>query len=422
MDSLQAVQSESVLDRYIFPSYLMFSVCFYSMRFIFGWGYSGTTLYDSDMPWYLAALKDIAWFVVIGFAVSSPAISRSIAQVKAHPAVYVLGLLLVGWMSLCALLHMFFLEEPLLESMLYNLRMPLEYIPAAALAPAFIGNFRALGSQWKRLNLIAIAFALYELIAVGEGWKQTGFAWGGISTRFGGILGSPNDWGIYCGCAILALFALKTSRIQLLGFVPGLILSQSRSAMVASLVASLALFHKPRHIGRFIMAGTIIGLVLLFAVQLSEISWADILPVHAGLDDSGLERLDQVNEFKSSFISSDNVMAMLIGVRRFHIETFYLALMVRGGMPALVLFGAIIGLTVIRGWKLRQASPVHAAALCVVLVISIASLFIPYPDSYPTNFYLWLAVGILWMDPEPERVTITLPSRYRTALDASPAT
>jgi hypothetical protein len=392
----------SALERFWFPAYLIFSVCFYSQRFLFGWGWDQTTRYESDMPSYLAALKDIVWFGLLGVTLCNRGIGRAIAQAKRHPFIYLFLSGFCVWMLLCSIVHLLFYYEPLTDSLLYNVRMPLEYIPAALLAPAFIGNWSRIGTTWKWLNWIAISFAAFEFVAVIGGWKPTGFDWGGLSVRFGGIFGSPNDWGIYSGCAIVAILAVAKNRWQLIGFVPGLLLTQSRSSFVGCVVAMVPILYRSdvrRTLMRSLAVLLLVGFAVSFIVPLR--SSDDFLPEHVGLDESAVSRFDEVSKFQHDFRDLDNVGQLLFGVRYSHIESFYLALIARGGLPAMVLYAGAIGMSILRGWRLRKTSTPHLVALCVVVLISTASIFIPYPDVYPTNFYLWLAVGVLWMEPIP---------------------
>jgi len=388
------------LESFWFPAYLAFSVCFYSLRFLFGWGSAETTSYESDMPSYLAVLKDIFWLGLLGAALCSRSIGRAIDQMKRHPSIYLLLGAFCAWMMLCSSIHVLFYYEPMSDSLLYNLRKPLEYIPAAILAPAFIGDWRRVGTTWKWLNLIAIGFAAFEFVTIVGGWKQSGFDWGGLAVRFGGIFGSPNDWGIYSGCAIVAILAVANARTQLLGFVPGLLLSQSRSSLVGCVVAMVPLLYRS-DLRRILMCSfaflLLVGFAVSFFVPLG--SSDDFVPEHVGLDESALSRFDEMRRFQHDFRDLDNFGTLLFGLRYFHIESYYVALMARGGLPSLGFYAGAIGMSIVRGWRLRKISTPHLVALCVVVLISTASLFIPYPDIYPTNFYLWLAVGVLWMEP-----------------------
>ncbi len=393
------------LQNYVFPGYLTFSVCFYSLRFLFGWGSALTTSYESDMPAYLAVLKDLAWVGLLGATLFSRSFGRAIEGAKRHSSIYLVLAAFCGWMVFCSGIHIMFFYESLGDSLLNNIRFPLEYVPAALLAPAFIGNWARFGNTWKYLNRLAIVFGAFELSAVVGGWKQTGFDWGGLTVRFGGILGSPNDWGIYSAGAIVAIVALRKTRVQLLGFVPALLLTQSRSALAGLVTAFVPLIYRAdiRRIGiRLFIALLVLGVAVSVFVPIT--SSDVILPEHIGLDESATIRLDQIGAFQDEFRDLDNFSALLFGVRYFHIESFYLALVVRGGIPAFTLYVTAIGMSAIRGWRMRKDSSAHLVALCVVVLISTASFFIPYPDVYPTNFYLWLAIGVIWMEPLSRQV------------------
>lgn len=398
-DDKNAQETKSWLQSFVFPAYLTFSVCFYSMRFFLGWGAPITT-YESDMPVYIAALKDLVWLGLLGVTIFSLSFGRAIGQLKRHRSIYVVLAAFCAWMLFCSAIHVLFFYEPSGESFMYHIRYPLEYVPAALMAPAFIGDWRQLGILWKRLNWVALAFAGFEFVAVVGGWRQTGFGWGGVTSRFGGIFGAPNDWGVYSGCAILAILALTKTRTQLVGFVPALILTQSRSAMAGFLVATTPLLFRSdfrRLVTWSIALVFVIGLSVSFVVP---IDYSDEpLPGHAGLDESALTRVDQMHTFQQKFRNLDDFPALLFGVQRFPAEPFYMALVVRGGVPALALYVVAIGMSISRGWRLRRSSIPHLIALGTVILISTASMFVPFPDIYPTNFYLWLAIGVLWMEP-----------------------
>jgi hypothetical protein len=393
---------ESVLERFLFPAYLAFSVCFYSLRFLFGWGDSGTTRYESDMPGWLAATKDILWVGMIGAALCSRSIGKTIEQVRRHPFIYLLLGSFCTWMLLCAFIHSLFHAQPLDDSLMFNVRKPLEYIPAALLAPAFIGSWRRVGTTWKRLNWLAIGFAAFEIVSVVGGWKQTGFDWGGAVVRYGGILGSPNDWGIYSGCAIVAVLAVGKARAQAFWFFCSLLLTQSRSSMVGLVAGVIPLLYLPA-VRQTVLRTLLILFVLAVPVYfLIGSTLTDQAVEHFGLDESALTRVSQAEQFSYEFVRPDSATALLFGVKRFDIEASYLWLFVRGGVPAFTLYLGAIVASLVRGWKLRKASVPHLVALVVVILISTASIFITFPDAYPTNFYLWLAVGVLWMEPVSE--------------------
>ena len=53
------------IRRFLFPGFLIFSVCFYSYRFLFGLGSPLTTYYDSDAPNWVRVTKDVIWLAVL---------------------------------------------------------------------------------------------------------------------------------------------------------------------------------------------------------------------------------------------------------------------------------------------------------------------------------------------------------------------
>ena len=198
---------------------------------------------------------------------------------------------------------------------------------------------------------------------------------------------------------MLAIWALAGNRLQFAAFAAALMLSQSRSAILGFLVGATPLLFRrdvQRRVLRWSIALAVTGTALTYYA--SPLLPTDIAWSRVELDESALNRLGEVDHFKSEFRDLDDITALIFGVRRFHVENFYLATLVRGGIPAAVFFSTAIGMSIIRGWQLRMQSMLHLAALCTVVVISFASLFVPYPDIYPTNFYLWLACGILWTE------------------------
>jgi hypothetical protein len=76
------------VQRFVFPAFLIFSVCFYSYRFFSGMGSPLTTIYDSDAPEWLRASKDVVWLAVLlaGLAFSTTE-SKTFARLnrQAHP-------------------------------------------------------------------------------------------------------------------------------------------------------------------------------------------------------------------------------------------------------------------------------------------------------------------------------------------------
>jgi O-antigen ligase len=258
----------------------------------------------------------------------------------------------------------------------------------------FLIRWRPFGTLLIGLGWLSIAFLAFEMFS----GKQIGFF-----SRYGSILGSPNDFGVFCGLFILGLLvcARKWSQWLLLALmVCGLFLTLSRSALAGALagIASLLYLRRAR-------IGAVVG-IILFGWLAAFLVWKfpgvlDFDQVQFGLahfdvDSSAIARLNELQLFQTRFANLD-LATLLFGTDYFHIESWYLALLVRTGILGLLLWLAVMGATVVRGWRYRKLSEAHAVSLAGLISICVASVFIPYPDTFPTNLYLWLAVGTIWM-------------------------
>jgi hypothetical protein len=89
----------------------------------------------------------------------------------------------------------------------------------------------------------------------------------------------------------------------------------------------------------------------------------------------------------------------------YYLRTFYL----RGG-ASLVILLLIIGLSLYESHHRyrvakgdRERRGLFLATFLGVAGIAFACLFIPYLDSFPTNFYFWFLVAIIWCEPMSEK-------------------
>jgi hypothetical protein len=241
---------------------------------------------------------------------------------------------------------------------------------------------------------VSIFFLAYEMFS----GRETGFVF-----RYGSIFGSPNDFGLFCTLMILGLLVCGQTWKEwlLVGLMTlGLLASMSRSAMMGLAIGLFTLTFLKR-----VRWGVLVGVVLLCVVagfvvwshpetlQFSEVTFA---MGHFGVDDSSLTRIDEVNQYANS-MGDLNLTTLLFGTSYFHVESWYLALLIRTGVIGLGLWIAVIAATLRRGWKFRRVSPVHAVAVASVAAISAACVFLPLPDMFPSNFYLWLSVGVIWL-------------------------
>jgi O-antigen ligase len=88
-------------------------------------------------------------------------------------------------------------------------------------------------------------------------------------------------------------------------------------------------------------------------------------------------------------------------------ETYYLRTIYLRGLPGLLVLLSIIVVSVseaYRRYRGARGSPEQKGLFLAILVclcsFSFASLFIPYFDTFPSNFYFWFLVAILWSEPD----------------------
>ena len=389
------------IRRFLFPGFLIFSVCFYSYRFLFGLGSPLTTYYDSDAPNWVRVSKDVIWLAVLIIAlVSSKAESWEFASRnwQEHPRFFRALSMLVFLFVLMGVIHLFYYQSAL-NTFLYWIRYPLEYIPIAFLMPLFVVRWRPLVPMLLALGWLSTAFLLFEMLS----GRQMGFY-----NRYGSIFGSPNDYGMFCTLFIIGLLACarKWSHWLLLMFmICGLVLTLSRSAF-AGLLAGICSFLYLRRV----RVAALVGLLLLVTTA-SLLVWKfpDLLGfeqvqyalAHFDVDSSAISRLNELQVFQNRFQDFD-LGPLLLGTDYLHIESWYLALLVRTGAFGLLLWVVIMGATVVRGLRYRNLSQAHAIAASALISLCVGSAFIPYPDTFPTNCFLWVAVGTIWMPLDRE--------------------
>lgn len=384
----------TLLQKWIFPIYLSFTVFFYSYRLLNGLG-AAESIYDVDVPVFVRVSKDIVWilFALLAFSLSTWERWRvTWANVRRHAGFFLLLASLVGVFAVTGWIHLF-LFQSLEDSLLYWYRYPLEYIPIVLLLPLVVSDWRQLGRLAVWLGWAAGAFLVYELAS----GVETGFV-----SRYGSLFGSPNDFGLFSAMMALGLFvcARKFSHWALAALmVFGLVVSLSRSAIlgfIAGLCSLLYLGRVRRIAGVAVLVLTVVSAWAMWReppdFNLAQVAFAS---EHMGLDESAMERLDELRIFEERF-GRFKVTPFVVGTDYFHAESWYMALLIRTGVFGLGLWLAVMGATIVRGWRMRKRSSVYAVALAAVVTIGVASSFLPFPDVFPSNFYLWLAVGMTW--------------------------
>jgi hypothetical protein len=392
-------------QRLLFTAFLIFSVCFYSYRFLFGMGSPLTTYYDSDAPDWLRASKDIIWLVVfLGVMVSANAeswdhVSRNRRE---HPLFFKGLSVLVSLFVVMGVVHLFYYQSAQ-DTFLYWIRYPLEYIPVAFYMPLFVLRWRPLAPILLGLGWLSVGFLFFEIFSD----RQMGFY-----NRYGSVFGSPNDYGMFCVLFIIGLLvcARRWSHWLLLIFMSGgLILTLSRSAFAGLIAGLCSLFYLRRvRVGFPVVLLLFLSLASILVWEYPElfgITQVQYGLAHFDVDSSAMSRIKEVQVFQTRFRDLE-VSSLLWGTDYFHIESWYLALVVRTGCFGLLVWLVTMGASVLRGWRYRKLSPTHAIATASLISLCVASAFVPYPDTFPTNLYLWLAVGTIWMPVTREKIYV----------------
>ena len=401
-------------QRFLLPGFLIFSVCFYAYRFLFGMGSPLTTYYDADAPVWLRVSKDVIWIGILLIAlVSSHAESWKLASRNRHEHPFFFRALsaFVTLFVLTGVIHLFYFQSAI-DTFLYWIRYPLEYIPVAFLMPLFVIRWRPIVPILLGLGWLSVAFLFFEMLSD----RQMGFY-----NRYGSIFGSPNDYGIFCTLFIIGLLAhaRKWSHWLLLLFmICALVSTLSRSASAGLLAGICSLLYLRR-----VRVAALVGLlVLVIGAGILVREFPDLLGfeqvqyglAHLDVDNSAISRLNELQVFQNRF-GAFELAPLLVGTDYFHIESWYLALVVRTGAFGLLLWVTIMGATVVRGWRCRNLSHTHAVATAGLISLCVACAFIPYPDTFPTNLYLWLAVGTIWMPLDRGDGT------FQVSIDPTPA-
>jgi hypothetical protein len=379
------------MKKWAFPAYLVFTVVIGSYHYIMQWGPAETTLYESDAPGSIKIIKDIVWVGLLVWFVCSKDFHLLGAQIKRTRRLAICCGLFCLWMYGIGFTKLL-MGEGSGNVLLYWMRYPLEYIPMAFLVPAFMPD----PSRLKRVAIgccwLVVGFFLYEVIAS----RESGFGW-----RYGSIFGSPNDFGIFAAFVVLIFISSGTNWLLAFLMFAGLLGSFSRSSWVGFAVGYLSLLDLKR--ARVIAVGAVLLWIAAssYAYQkldLEQFNWLETLGTRVtAFDESAALRQDEAVKTWSQ-LNEFHVLPWMFGTREYvHVESYYLALIVRAGLPALLLFLAVQWVTLRRAWKFRH-EPIIRFALCVILTVSAGSAFIPFPDVFPTNFYFWMAVGIVHTD------------------------
>jgi len=413
----------------LMTAYLAFTVIFYYCRWVMGWGMEATTIYGVDAPNWVRVIKDLVWIgvcAVFGFrALTRPKFSRNM-PLWFTPRGMAMVLLTVIFLAL-PFLSLIYARGGLFDVVLIDLRLPLEYVPFVFLFPFVLRGESSI--KYLRAFVPLIVLTLLFLGVEMFSGRRTGMDYGGIYVRYGSIFGSPNDYGVFlmlCMTAILAFLAEKAIKWShkaialLVLLVCALAATISLSAIFSMIFTSIALilFSRNKVKGALtVLAVVVVVAGLYFAFPQVGVSrylgerLGNLSSLHEGsayqhyssvvLAEDEISHFEPAEYLLGTFQSRNDLLLP---------ETYYLrTFFVRGAISLLVIL-SIIGMTVFEGFRRyraaigdRQRRALFLAAFLGVAGFAFASMFISYFESFPSNFYFWFLVAIIWCEPMSER-------------------
>ena len=420
---------KSYLKPNLMNTYLLFTVVFYYCRWVMGWGSEGTTIYKEDAPNWVRAIKDVAW---LGFlaAYGLKAILRPRFDRRTPLWFTLRGLVLVILVLIYLALPTLALvygRGSLFEIVLTDLRYPLEYVPFVLVFPFILRGQSSI--KYLRVFVPLIILSLLFLGVEMFSGRPTGFGGLGPYARYGSIFGSPNDFGVFLMLSITALLAFLAEKAIRWSFkVVGLLVlclgalasTVSLSAIFSTAFCTIALVLFARNKVKGVLTVTVIVLLaagLYFAFP------------EAGVSRYLGERISNLSSFRERsayghyagvidaetaiehFEPEEYLVGSLAGQRNWiGLETYYLRTLYLRGAVSLVTLLAIIGLTLLQGYHRYRAAygnpqrrGLFLASFLGVAGFAFASMFVPYFDTFPSNFYFWFLVAIVWCEPMSEK-------------------
>ena len=368
----------SVRPRTALQWYLLFSVVYYSHRWIFQWG-PESTLYASDAPAWVRLIKDVVFLGFIGLMAWRRGFRYSPLLWYALPLIF--------WFYLCGIVKLF--TQNTSDTLLYYWRYPLEYIPLAFVAfEEDMGELIrfAAGCCW-----IVIGFLGLEIFS----GRESGFALGGVFTRYGSIFGSPNDLGVFCGLGLLGLLVYqdqvgKKTRALLLPLLAGsLVLSASRSAIVGLMAGLISIWPRSK---KWLAVVALLGSLFVgsLLVLFRDTQFVYDLVARVG-DESAMQRVEELAQVKYEVYNWRTENLIFGSWPHIHQEDFYLATLLRTGFVGAGIFFLFCCSTLV-----RAKHPFLRAGLVSIII---GSIFVPHFDVFPVNFYFWLMAGAVWSVP-----------------------
>jgi hypothetical protein len=205
---------------------------------------------------------------------------------------------------------------------------------------------------------------------------------------------------VLCLCALAstvslsAVFATVFSTVALVLFARNKVKSVLTAVVVVVFVAGLYFAFPEAGVSRYLSERI---------ENLSSLRDDSVYGHYTGVVDAekALERFEPIEYLVGSYTGQTEY---------FSLETYYLrTLYLRGALSLVTLLG-IIGLTLFQGYRryrLAYGDPqrrgLFLATFLGVAGFAFASLFIPYFETFPSNFYIWFLVAIIWCEPMTEK-------------------
>jgi hypothetical protein len=356
--------------------FLVFAIVFRFYSWTFQWATPDTTIFDADAPMWVRSIRHLAILsMVIVCAIEK--------RFRPSSLIWYVGFF-AAWVTLCSYIRLLTVDDT--HTALFYWYIPLEFMPLALL------DFEEDIEQLTRLLIgccwIVISFLGLEVFSN----RPTGFGKGGLEQRYGSIFGSPNDLGIFAVLALLGVMVfskrIKQPMRAVLTFALAvtLVLSGSRGSMVGLLAGMIAVWPRSK---RWLLAVT--SLCLVFYTSLVTVfrdtGFVDDLLLRL-TDQSATDRIGEILEVKAE-VMNWGPSGMIFGtLHHIHQENFFLSMLLRSGFLGFLVFTALAVTAVI-----KARHPFLRAGLVAFFV---ASCFTPYPESFPSNVYLWFMIGATW--------------------------
>jgi hypothetical protein len=426
----------SLLDRkfYLKPNlmdaYLLFTVVFYYSRWVMGWGSEGTTVYTEYAPTWVRATKDVVWAAFVLAVVVKATVQARLD--RRSPLWFTTpGLILIVLLGIhicLPVLSLIYSRGRLFETLLWNLRCPLEYIPIVFLF-AFVLQGQSSIRHLRFFIPLIIVSLLFLAVEMFSG-RKTGFDYGGIYVRYGSIFGSPNDFGVFLMLSVTALLAFLAEKVIRWSFKVVVLLILCLGALAATVSLSAV----------FAMVFSTVALVLFAKNRVKSALTAAVLVIfvvglyyafpEAGVSQLLSQRIENLSSLRenSAYGHYTGAVDVEAAVARFEpaeylvgaikssrvellsVETSYLRILYLRGALSLVTLLAIIALTLSQGYRryrIASGNPqrrgLFLATFLGVAGFVFASIFIPYYETFPSNFYFWFLVAIIWCEPMSEK-------------------